>query len=92
MIAVYKNKDGFVNAYVDYQIVDDRGFPDKEGLYCWINNVWVHKTVRQGDTLKRFIEEEHSKFLSVKWIYWKRSKYNDRMSIYDITKLYKKEK
>jgi|TARA_Y100000310_G_scaffold315318_1_gene365709 hypothetical protein len=92
MVSVYKNEDGFVHAYVDYQIVDNKGVPKQDGEYCWVNNVWAHKTMRRRDILKSFVEREHAKYPTVKWIYWMRTKHDDRMSIYDIKRLYKKEK
>ncbi len=87
MVVVHQNKDGFVDAYVDYQIVNELGKNDKDGIYCWVNEAWVHPTIRFKGFLKYFVRKRYKFHPQVKWIYWTRRKYGERMSMYDITKL-----
>ena len=92
MIAVKQDEDNKVVAYVDYYIVDKFGYPCEVGQYCYVKKCWVHESIRYEYTLKNFVEEEHIKFPTVKWIYYEREKYNKRMSIYDITRFYTKRR
>ncbi len=92
MVTVCHNDStGFVNAYVDYDIVDSLGVQDENGKYCFVREVWVHKTVQKRRMLQGFVMNEHKKFPQVKWLYFLRRKYKDRMSCHDIKKFYKRE-
>ncbi len=93
MTAVEHDKtDGKVIAYVDYQIVDSFGHLSELGQYCWVNECWVHKDFRKRKILNWFVEREHLKWPTVKWLYYKRRKYGDRIRQYDIMEFYTKEK
>lgn len=92
MLALQHDKEGRVVAYVEYLIVDKDGSINDQGEYCYCKNAWVHKSVERGKLLKEFVMEEHMKWLQVKWLYFKRSKYNYRLRMYDIKKFYLKEK
>lgn len=92
MLLLRKDKEDKVIAYVEYTIVDKYGHPCEVGQYCWVRDIWVHRSIRHQFTLKDFVEEGHEKFPTVRWLYYKRGKYNDRMSIYDITRFYNKRR
>lgn len=89
MIVFKRDNDDKIIAYVDYWFVDKDGNKNSLGAYCWVNEVWVHKSVRRKNFLIDFIREEHDKSPWIRWIYWTRNKYSKRMSCYDINKLYK---
>lgn len=82
MITELKNNDGFVYAYCEWEILDDKGQFKDWGEYLYIQRMWIHKLHRGKKTLQHLISliDKH-KFLScVKWVYWNRDKYNDRIS------------
>jgi len=90
MLAIRKNEDGYVYAYVDYRIVNQDGTDNKEGIYCYVWNIWVHPKYRRKDVLKEWLDVERIKFPLVKWLYFKRSKYGGRIRMFDIGRLHEK--
>lgn len=93
MVAVKHDKRDKVIAYVDYEIVDKQGKWDRYGEYCWVRHLWIHKSVKNKYTLKDFVETEHRKFPTVRWIYYQKEKgESKRTYIHSIVKFYRKER
>lgn len=88
MIVTKKDKQGKIIAYAEYLVVDSFGHQCGWGQYVWVNDAWVHKDYKNSNILKEFVKKEHAKLPWVKYIYWHRGKYSDRMSCYKIRRLY----
>ena len=91
MLLTHKDKDDKVIAYLEYEIVDKWGHPCEGGQYCYVRDIFVHKSIKNKFNFKTWVELEHPKYPQVKFLYWQRQKYQNRMSIYDITRFYKGE-
>ena len=89
MFSVHRNNEDLVDAYVEYFIVNKDGSLNSFGEYAFISEIWIHPKLQRKGILQNFIKQEHKKF-PVKWIYFKRRKYGDRMRIYPVDWLYKK--
>ena len=83
MVESIKDNDGKIVAYCEWVLLDKNGqFKDK-GEYIWINDLWIHKDHRRNGMIKKFTELIEPKVPSARYIYWKRHKYEDRMSCYN---------
>jgi len=91
MIVNLKNFDNFIFAYLEWQIVNARGQFEDSGEYCYIQNYWINEKWRSeyriilAELSQQIADHKFSK--NLKWIYWRRYKYNDRLS-----KLYSKDR
>ena len=92
MFSVHRNSEDLVDAYVEYFIVNKDGSLNGKGIYAFISEIWIHPTIQRRKLLKQFILNEHKKFPQVKWIYFRRRKYGDRMRIYPIEWMYKRRR
>ena len=94
MISCLKNSDGFVLAFIEWQIVNEKGQFKDLGEYCYIQDFWIHETWRRDrlvlDELVQLIAS-HRFSRNMKTVYWLRGKYNDRISSYPKDKFIKKE-
>jgi len=92
MVSALHDKRDRVIAYVDYEIVDKSGNWNQQGQYCFVRHLFIHKSIKNKYTLKDFVMKEHSKFPSVKWLYYQKEKANDkRMRVFPILRFYRKK-
>jgi len=93
VLLIRKDKDDKIIAYIDFQIVDRWGHLTEGGQYCYVRDAYIWRGIRGNLSIfRRWVEREHPKYPQVRWIYFQRSKYNKRLSIYDITKFYKQKR
>jgi len=93
MIASLKDEDGYVYAYIEWEITDGGVTLKKDGEYIYVQTLWVHEDWDGKDAIFELIPEinEHEFSHNAKWVYWNRDKYGDRVSkIFDRWKLSKK--
>jgi hypothetical protein len=95
MIYKIHDKDDKVIAYVVYFQIDKNKTIDENGAYIYVEDVWVHKSIRFKDTMNKMLYGLLPLYNN-KYIYWQRCKYNDRISLYEVMrgeriKLIKKE-
>ena len=89
MISTLKNPGNYVTAYMEWHVCNKLGIPIKDGEYCNVRDLWVHEAYDGKKAISEFITilDEHPSTHNVKWIYWYRTKYNDRPS-----RLFRREK
>lgn len=89
MISNLKDKDEKIFAYIEWWVCDSNGVPCDGGLYCNIKDLWIHKNYNGKKIIPLLITliDQDERMKNVKWVYWYRTKYNDRPS-----KLFKREK
>jgi hypothetical protein len=88
MISAWKDENDKVIAYCEFNIVNKYGIPDNNGKYCFVNNAWVHKNYRFKKYLYKMFIKESWKYPQLDFIYWQRAKYDKRISLLDIRRLY----
>ena len=76
MIIKRHNKDDFVYAIFEWDIVQKNGRPDPDGQYMYVRDIWVHKSKKGNIEILKFIIDldKDPKNMNIKWIYWQRSK------------------
>lgn len=91
MIITKKDSEGRVVAYADFRLMSETGTEVAQGNYAWIEEVWIHEPLRSRNVfnsiLEDFIYTYSKKYPSAKFIYWKRKKHKDRMSLYVVDKI-----
>lgn len=82
MIHTLHTTEDLIYAYVVFRTVDINGKAKNEGLYIYVENIWISNSYRGGEVLKELIEhiDQHPECKNAKWVYWQREKYNDRVS------------
>jgi len=82
MISTLKNTDGYIYAYVIWKTVCKEGTWEKHGEYIFVREMWIHKRFEGTETYKQLIHliDIHPNTVNAKWVYWKRTKYNERLS------------
>jgi hypothetical protein len=88
LLAIKKNEDGYIVAYVEYFIVNNDGSYNPKGEYCFVKTCWVHEKYRHKGLLKELIEEQHKKYPLVKKIYYQEERHNDRWKENEVRKMY----
>ena len=43
MVLVHKNKDGYIYAILEWDVVDINGKTQNNGKYAYIRDLWIHK-------------------------------------------------
>lgn len=78
MIFDLKNNQGYVYAYIVFQVVDGENKLSKTGEYLFINGFWVHESHREYTKaiLTHFIQRlfNHEETKNLAWVYWERDK------------------
>ena len=88
MITTYKDNDGRVIAYMESRQVGQSGFDKFRGEYLWINDIWIHPEHKNAwEIYRQLMNQTLFKAMDAKWMYFRRQKYNGRVS-----KLYSREK
>ncbi len=84
MLLYHTNKEGYIQAYFEWDVVNENGLADNLGQYMHVRHIWVHPDHNGREEIKKFILEldKHRTNLFVKWIYWIREKdgFEDRPS------------
>lgn len=90
MISSLKNKDGLIYAYIEWQVVNAKGQYEDNGSHVYIADIWVQENHRNRGIMKRLLGKiKKHKFANGAYeMYWVRKKYNDRLSIYKLDRLY----
>lgn len=82
MIEVLKNSTGYIYAYIEWETVDYFGNSADSSKYIFVQNIWIHEDWERTGAIRELIKDvAKSKFSrNAEWIYWRRSKYNNRVS------------
>ena len=80
MLIDLKNEEGYVKAYIQFQVVDGESKICSDGAYLFVNGFWVHEKHRNEmkKILAGFIRKmlHHEETSCVAFIYWERDKNN----------------
>jgi len=93
LIVTVKNDEGFVTAYLEFNIVDKFGRFDDDGDYCYVAEAWVHDSLKRTHVLWELVKKvcEHKNTQHCQWVYWVRERDPNDLKIYPVSK-FKKEK
>jgi protein tyrosine phosphatase len=82
MLISHKTYSDYINAYIEFDVVNHLGIQTNNGEYLFIRDIWIHHTLNGQEEIAKFIlkldEHEHTK--SVKYIYWERQKRDNKLS------------
>ncbi len=82
MIVTLKDRTGYVYGYAEFEVVDAFGQFKEEGEFLYIQEIWVHDHYRRSQAMKELITmmDKDPFTKNCDWVYWNRTKYNDRQS------------
>jgi len=89
MIFTLENQDGFVTAFIEWDVLDHRGQFDNNGDYICIREAWIHKSIRRSDALGELSLKIYNDKYTQKsrFVYWETFRMNGKK----ITDLDKKD-
>jgi len=85
MITTLRNSDGLVYALCEWRLVGPSGYEVPNGVYIWINDIWVHEDYRGQHKVNRIIDEIMRTIPEAKYCYFQRKNHNDKVRIYTRT-------
>ena len=90
MIIDLKTNEGYVYAWCVYQIVNEEGKTDNNGIFVYIEDVWTHENHR-GETLVELIAMilTDPYVDQCKYVYWEKRKQNWKLKTYKIERFLK---
>ena len=91
MIETIRDDEDKVVAYIEWSLVNNSGRTSKLGKYIFVNELWIHKSLRRGKILRGFIQLIGTKTPTARYAYWERRKYDCRMKMFKVEQLLKKE-
>ena len=88
-IEAIHNKEGFCTAYCVWSPRDKDGVEDYKGDFVCVDEMWIHDSITGMAPIKHFIKEVTRKYPRVKYGYWERRKYGDRIKMFSTGQLTK---
>ena len=89
MIEHRLDKDGKVEAYCTWRIVNADGRMDDLGKFVFVDELWIHKSVFKKSYIRDFIKTISEKAPTAMYGYWVRPKYGNRSKIFSREQLNK---
>lgn len=86
MLEILRTDEGIIKAVAEYYVVNSDGSMNDKGLYAWICEVEINPQYRNNGCLKEFLRLGIKRYPQLKFIYFKRLKYNGRIKLYSIEK------
>ena len=81
MIAKIHNKNGLIQAFIEWRQVGQSGFDKFRGEYIWINDLWMHESLKNSwETYRDLMNQVLFKAMDGQWVYFQREKYGGRIS------------
>lgn len=92
MILEYKNYEGYLKGYINWNIIDFENKLDvKNGKIISINGTWIHRNHRKNGLLKRMIKDVflHDTTQNTLYVLYGREKYRKESKLIPISKFLK---
>jgi len=83
VVTTLKNENGFVIAYCEWRLVGPSGYEVDHGEYIWINDMWVHESMRNKSLVNQFIDEIMRIVPQAKACYFQRKDVSEKVRIYN---------
>lgn len=82
MITSLKDSEGKIIAYCEWRLVGQSGLEVPCGEYVWINDCWIHPSVRFRGGVNRIIDELMREAPTANYGYFQRKDVNDKVHIW----------
>lgn len=78
MILTYKTNDGYIKAYISWNIINKDNVLVKNGEIIVINGAWIHEKHRNEGLLKQMMKDifKHTTTKNSLYVLYSREKYN----------------
>jgi hypothetical protein len=83
MITTIKDEDRKVICFCEWRLVGQSGFEMENGKYVWVNDLWIHESVRGQSKLYDIIEDIFAIVPeTTEYCYFQRKEHNNRVRIF----------
>lgn len=82
MLEIIRDEQGNIKGVIEYYIVNSDGTMNDKGEYCWVNECEISPQYRNNGGIKKFISAIIIKYPQLKFGYFKRHKYDDRVKMF----------
>lgn len=92
MITTRSNEQGFIYAYIEWEVVDEETKMVKDGKYFYIEDMWIHPEYRNKGIIQDIIKELFfdKRTQSVEYYFYRREKYGRLSGIIPASKFIKR--
>ncbi len=87
MLEIIKDEQGNIKGVIEYYIVDKDGHMDDKGSYAWVVECEIAPQYRGNGCLRKLMTKIAIRYPQLKFGYYKRNKYNDRLKMYSKNRL-----
>jgi hypothetical protein len=90
MVTVLRNQGGYVLAFCEWYVVNDKGQFEENGSHVWINDIWIHPLERRSERFFELINliNENPLTQNSDFVYWVKDK-KDKQCVYAKSRLLK---
>lgn len=85
MITALKSPDGFIIGYCEWRLVGQSGLEVPCGEYVWVNDCWIHPSVRFRGGINRIFDEILRLAPTAQYGYFQRKDVNETVHIWTRT-------
>lgn len=82
MITTIQDSEGKVTAYCEWRLVGQSGYDMENGKYVWVNDLWIHKSVRHKGLVNDIIDRIMTIVPQAEYCYFQRKRYNNKVRIF----------
>lgn len=89
MIEILKDAIGNIQGVCEFRRVNETGNYDKNGEYAYIANIEVNPGIKGNGAFKKMFPSMYKRVKGIKFVYFKRPKYRERVRLYRIEQFLK---
>lgn len=82
MVTTIKDDDGKIVTYCEWRLVGQSGYETPSGKYIWVNDLWVHESVRHTQRVGRIIDEIMRLVPQAEYCYFQRKDKNIKLRLF----------
>ena len=83
MLCKKMDSDGKIIAICEWRLVGQSGYDMENGKYVWVNDLWIHESVRGQNKLYEIIDDIFALVPeTTEYCYFQRKEHNNRVRIF----------
>lgn len=91
-VETIKDDEGRIVSYIEWTLCNKEGVSKEDGTYCYVKDLWTHDGFKFKNIIRHYINLIYNKKPTIKYAYWNRKKYADRIKMFSKEQLLHKEK
>lgn len=82
MLCKKTDSEGKIIAYCEWKLVGQSGYEMENGKYVWVNDIWIHESIRNRHIVNEIIDEIMTMVPQAEYCYFQRKAYNEKVRIF----------